>query len=88
MTDMPDTTTTADPSLTTDPVPGATLGVSFARASGAALVQTEVRSQVRLAVVVAGGVGYEVQCPAGTLAKLVKAAVDWAWPVPLADSAT
>jgi GNAT superfamily N-acetyltransferase len=40
----------ADPSLTTQPVPGATLGVSFARASGADLVQTEMRSQVRLPV--------------------------------------
>lgn len=40
----------ADPSTTTRPLPGARLGVSFARATGAALVQTEVRSQVRLPV--------------------------------------
>jgi GNAT superfamily N-acetyltransferase len=40
----------ADPSLTTQPLPGAQLGVSFALASGADLVQTEVRSQVRLPV--------------------------------------
>lgn len=40
----------ADPGTTTQPLPGAHLGVSFARATGAALVQTEVRSQVRLPV--------------------------------------
>lgn len=40
----------ADPSTTTRPLPGATLGVSFAQAAGADLVQTEVRSQVTLPV--------------------------------------
>ncbi|MGJ7440131.1 N-acetyltransferase family protein [Aquipuribacter sp. MA13-6] len=40
----------ADESLTRRPTPGAVLGVSFARASGADLVQTELRSQVRLPV--------------------------------------
>ncbi|WP_380167178.1 GNAT family N-acetyltransferase [Jannaschia sp. R86511] len=39
-----------DDAVTRRPVPGAVLGVSFARASGADLVQTEVRSQVVLPV--------------------------------------
>lgn len=39
-----------DPAVTRSPVPGAALGVSFARAAGAVLVQTEVRSQVALPV--------------------------------------
>jgi len=40
----------AEESVTRRPTPGATLGVSFARGSGAELVQTEVRSQVLLPV--------------------------------------
>lgn len=40
----------ADETVTRRPTPGATLGVSFARASGAELVQTELRSQVLLPV--------------------------------------
>lgn len=38
----------ADPGLSSRLEPSGTLGVSFARASGAQLVQTELRSQVRL----------------------------------------
>ena len=67
----------ADESVTRAPVPGARLGVSFATATGADLVQTEVRSQVLLPVpeavlaaqddeVAAHAAGYTTRTWAGT----------------------